>query len=282
MPARKNLVPRAQMNDATPSLLSSGGTQAANVLPPLQWGWLALVAGLHAAGLAWLGLADAPQAPTQHPHVLSVTLLDAPQAAPPASAPEVASPVQAPVEPRPVAQRPEPPKPRPPQPSRRVASAPASGPSAPSRQPIVPLPPAHTAPTPVQEPRLPGETGPTPPPAAEPPPTVVLASAMTGASGQSDALTPARYDADYLHNPTPEYPAAARRRGEEGRVMLRVRVLASGRPADIEVVESSTHPRLDRAARAAVASWRFEPARQGGQAVDSWLRVPIVFRLEGG
>ena len=35
-----------------------------------------------------------------------------------------------------------------------------------------------------------------------------------------------------------------------------------------------------RAAAEAVRRWHFVPATQHGAPVDSWLRVPIVFRLE--
>ena len=90
----------------------------------------------------------------------------------------------------------------------------------------------------------------------------------------------ARFDAAYLSNTPPPYPQASRRRGEEGQVILRVRVTADGRPREIQIAESSGHTRLDRAALDAVSRWRFEPARDGDRAVDSWVRVPVAFRLE--
>jgi len=94
------------------------------------------------------------------------------------------------------------------------------------------------------------------------------------------SLSEASFDATYLSNPAPSYPRISRRRGEEGRVVLRVRVLGDGSAGAIEVAERSGHPRLDDAARDAVRSWRFVPARRGDTTVDSWLHVPIVFRLE--
>jgi len=98
----------------------------------------------------------------------------------------------------------------------------------------------------------------------------------------ADALetTPARFDAAYLRNPAPAYPAVSRRRGEQGEVVLRVKVLRNGRAETIEVAKSSGHPRLDRAAAQAVRDWRFEAARRGDETIDSWIRVPVVFRLE--
>lgn len=263
-----------------PPLLPPGGADAASVLPPLQWGWLALVAGLHAAGLALLlgSGGDSPaRVPEEDRQPFSVSLLPAPQA-PPATPP--ASPQATPVSETPPAPLP-PPAPRQQAAAQRSAAAahalettPAN-PSPPAAQPADTRPPADST-----------ETA----PPAEPPGAQHAEPAAPATPGTQSAalapaappeLSPARFDAAYLHNPAPPYPAASRRRGEEGQVLLRVRVLASGRAAEVEIVESSRHPRLDQAARRAVADWRFEPARQGGSAVDSWLRVPVVFRLEG-
>jgi protein TonB len=73
----------------------------------------------------------------------------------------------------------------------------------------------------------------------------------------------------------------ARRRGQQGRVLLRLEVAADGTAARAEVVRSSGVDALDRAARAAVARWRFQPARRGGRAVGATVEVPVVFRLDG-
>jgi periplasmic protein TonB len=37
---------------------------------------------------------------------------------------------------------------------------------------------------------------------------------------------------------------------------------------------------LDRAAMRAVKDWMFEPARQGEEKVDMWVKVPLTFRLK--
>ncbi|NMG74859.1 energy transducer TonB [Aromatoleum diolicum] len=105
------------------------------------------------------------------------------------------------------------------------------------------------------------------------------AAAQAGSDGAPPLLA-ARFDPAYLQNPAPAYPKVSRRRGEEGKVMLRVRVLGDGRADTVEIAESSGHPRLDEAARETVRGWRFVPARTGDTSIDSWLRVPIVFRLE--
>ena len=90
---------------------------------------------------------------------------------------------------------------------------------------------------------------------------------------------PASSNAGYLHNPAPAYPMAARRAGQEGTVMLRVLVSREGLPARVELDRSSGSAGLDAAAQNAVRGWRFAPARQGTDAIESWMMVPVVFRL---
>ena len=92
-------------------------------------------------------------------------------------------------------------------------------------------------------------------------------------------ITAARFDADYLQNPKPVYPAMSRRLGEEGKVVLRVRVSAQGLSLSVEVTKSSGFLRLDDAARAAVERWRFVPARQGNEPIEASVLVPLNFTL---
>ncbi len=97
-----------------------------------------------------------------------------------------------------------------------------------------------------------------------------------GSSGNEIILSQARYrDA-----PRPDYPESARREGREGRVLLRVLVDDQGRSKQVEINSSSGSAALDRAAAEAIRRWRFHPALQGEQPVESWLRIPIEFRLE--
>jgi protein TonB len=63
-------------------------------------------------------------------------------------------------------------------------------------------------------------------------------------------------------------------------VLLNVLVSAEGKPKKIEIKDSSGFAILDHAARAAVMRWRFHPARYGETPLESWVRVPIVFRLK--
>ncbi|MBL8421739.1 MAG: energy transducer TonB [Dechloromonas sp.] len=107
------------------------------------------------------------------------------------------------------------------------------------------------------------------------------AAAPASATGNVPApVSAARYDAAYLHNPRPSYPPLSRRLGEEGKVQLRVRVSPDGQPAAVDLEKSSNFERLDEAARAVVARWRFVPARRGDEAIEATVIVPIVFRLD--
>jgi protein TonB len=80
--------------------------------------------------------------------------------------------------------------------------------------------------------------------------------------------------------PPPAYPQAARRRGEQGRVLVRVQVSPDGSPAAVSVAASSGSASLDDAALAAVRAARFTPATRNGTPVAGAAEVPIVFRLE--
>ncbi|MFZ2266729.1 MAG: TonB family protein [Azonexus sp.] len=112
-----------------------------------------------------------------------------------------------------------------------------------------------------------------------PPPSQNLAAAATASVAPS--VQAPRYDAAYLNNPAPDYPALSRRLGEEGKVVLRVFVAESGRPAQIDIRTSSGSPRLDQAAQAAVGRWQFVAARRGEEAVAAWVLVPLIFNLRG-
>jgi len=176
------------------------------------------------------------------PPPLSVRLIEAPKP---------------PTEPQPVALPPPPQaKPTPNRPRPVLAMTPEQRPAT-AETPVVAAPVA-IAPDPV----------PHPPVAAAP---VATAPAPNVA---------ARFDAAYLQNPRPNYPPMSRRLGEEGKVLLRVRVTAEGLAAAVDLEKSSSFERLDEAAKQAVARWRFVPAKRGDEAIEASVIVPIVFRLD--
>ena len=62
-------------------------------------------------------------------------------------------------------------------------------------------------------------------------------------------------------------------------MLLRVHVLANGKPSDIQIQRSSGRDALDDAAVRAVKRWSFVPAKRGDQAIAGWVSVPLEFRL---
>ncbi len=133
--------------------------------------------------------------------------------------------------------------------------------------------------------------------AAAPPATAEMAAAIpkaanlpaTAARGNLDAspagpghegyLDGPKFQMGSARNPLPRYPRMARRRGIEGRVVLRVLVGADGLPLSIDVHKSSGHSVLDRTAVKAFGKWQFQPARRAGIAVTASVDIPISFRL---
>ncbi len=117
------------------------------------------------------------------------------------------------------------------------------------------------------------------PASAEPGADTVPPVAATAGTA-APAVTPASFDAAYLRNPPPAYPALSRRLGEQGKVELRVFVSAEGAAETIEIRHGSGHLRLDEAALEAVRRWRFAPARRGDTAIGAWVVVPVLFQLQ--
>lgn len=81
-------------------------------------------------------------------------------------------------------------------------------------------------------------------------------------------------------NRPPEYPALARKRGWQGRVLLAVAVGSDGSVQEVRVHGGSGHELLDEAALRAVRAWRFQPGSRGGEPVASLVQVPVHFQLE--
>ncbi|KRW62105.1 energy transducer TonB [Pseudomonas sp. TTU2014-080ASC] len=198
---------------------------------------------LHGAVLFWLSQREEPVLPEVPAQIPPMTIEFA--SAPPPPEP-VAPVVEPPPPPPPVVdelavKKPEPPKPQP-----KPVPKPQPKPEPPQPEPKAetpPAPPAPPAPAPVKE-------------------------------------TPPSANAGYLNNPAPEYPGLAQRRGWEGTVLLRVHVLANGKPGEIQVQKSSGRDALDEAALRAVKRWSFVPAKRGDQAIDGWVTVPLDFRLD--
>ena len=89
-------------------------------------------------------------------------------------------------------------------------------------------------------------------------------------------FSPARY----ARTVPPRYPGKARRAGWEGTTVIKVRVDPKGAPDRVAVDRTSGFDILDAAAVKAVRRWKFHPARRGLDAVPSWVRIPVAFKLK--
>jgi protein TonB len=95
-----------------------------------------------------------------------------------------------------------------------------------------------------------------------------------------DKVEPPKFGVSYLNNPAPDYPALSVRKGEEGRVLMRVLVSAEGKAEDVQIEQSSGFDRLDNVAVAAVKKWRFIPAKKNNQPLSAYVLVPMPFIIE--
>ena len=125
----------------------------------------------------------------------------------------------------------------------------------------------------------------TPSPNAVTVPTSTPAPASEPAAAPAPAASPAQpktitSGVEYLQPPRPDYPAAARRMGEEGKAVLRVLVNDKGRTERIELQRSSGSPRLDEAAKQALQRALFKPYTEDGKPVAVYVIVPITFQLD--
>lgn len=86
---------------------------------------------------------------------------------------------------------------------------------------------------------------------------------------------PLRIDEDA----TFEVPPEAWKEGVGGTTVLRLLISRRGTVDSALVVESSGHPSLDSAALANARRLRYRPAAQGGEPVEVWGRLPVIFPI---
>ncbi len=80
-----------------------------------------------------------------------------------------------------------------------------------------------------------------------------------------------------IDTPPPAYPAEAECNSEGGTTVLRVTIERDGVPARVAQVQSSGNAALDKAALAAVQTWKFRAATRNGQTVSHTINVPVTF-----
>jgi protein TonB len=76
----------------------------------------------------------------------------------------------------------------------------------------------------------------------------------------------------------PPYPRELRDSDVEGKVLLRVQVLASGKTGEVKLVRGS-HPLLDQLAVSAVKRFVWAPGEIHGKPVTAWVRHTFRFEL---
>jgi len=106
------------------------------------------------------------------------------------------------------------------------------------------------------------------------------ASAVTSSPEHVAVGDGGRTPPQLLSNRPPEYPEEALRNRQQGIVILRVSITATGDVLELKVLSSSGHAILDTAATEAVGAWRFVPAQHDGQPVPATVRLPVRFVLQ--
>ena len=130
-------------------------------------------------------------------------------------------------------------------------------------EPLPSIPDAVDIPKPVEKPSLPAPSTPHPAPSTPQP-------------------RQARVDAPPRPKRAirPDYPKGSRQRGEQGDVVVEMRVNAEGIVDKATVITSSGFAELDEAALRAVRSAKFTPAKSGRESVASTARLTLTFKLK--
>jgi len=110
-------------------------------------------------------------------------------------------------------------------------------------------------------------------PAKPSPPQPVKQSKTTYQLGEVDQ------NPQLIHRVRPTYPYQARRREITGRVVIKFLVDSQGNVTRASVIEASPKGVFEKNAISAVKKWRFKPGYYQGEAVKTWVKVPITFEL---
>jgi protein TonB len=237
---------------------------------PLAALWISL--GVHAAVIALVQVAPPAALPGDEP-VIEARLVSSQRKPPAVAAPPLAPEVEMPVAPR--------------------KDVPALAPSVtaeaiPVAQPVpvpaAPPPPSETPAAPVR----PAELAPaaqSPEPAAAPPAVRTPAPLVTMTSSVDLTYYSAR-DVDVpphaLREIEPEYPYAADRQRQSGKVRLQLKLEADGRVSDVDVVSATPPGLFEESAVKAFQQARFVPAQKNGRPVRALVLIEVVYDWEGG
>lgn len=78
----------------------------------------------------------------------------------------------------------------------------------------------------------------------------------------------------------PVYPYSARQKNLSGIVILKFLVTPEGNVEQVSVVQSNPPGVFDDAAIQAISAWRFKPGTLDGEAVSTWMTIPLRFKLQ--
>ena len=256
---------------------------------------VALSLALHGLAIIPLLLAgmSGSSANDDEPALMVELSLAAPLAGPAAEAeqPETTpEPQQQPEPPTPQVEQTEvapPPEPEPPPPQEVAAAEPEikvelpppdepPPPTAAEMKPVEPPKPKPPQPKPAAAPRPKAQAAVT----KAPSPDSGNASITQQQTAASSSLIVFEGKPRYRIPPTPAvYPPRSIELGQQGEVLVRVRLEPDGGAAEILLWRSSSFPLLDRAALTAVRGWHFLPAMRDGRPVAAWVEIPVRFRL---
>ncbi|MEA9355669.1 energy transducer TonB [Bacteriovorax sp. PP10] len=94
-------------------------------------------------------------------------------------------------------------------------------------------------------------------------------------SGSGNGSSSYDFNASAVSYKDPTYPRLAIKRELQGSVKVRVSVSPEGRPSNIEILKSSGHDLLDRAAIDAISDWKFLP-----RSAPYFVEKNITFQLK--
>lgn len=81
--------------------------------------------------------------------------------------------------------------------------------------------------------------------------------------------------------PTPiSYPRLAKRRGQQGKVLIEVWIDDKGEQIKHFIVDSSGFSTLDSAALSAISNWKFDVSTEHGYAIAHRVQIPVNFTLD--
>ena len=76
------------------------------------------------------------------------------------------------------------------------------------------------------------------------------------------------------------YPRSARRRHLEGNILVEVWIDKTGKQIQRNIIKSSNHASLDKAALKAIARWQFSAQRINGKTTTHRVHIPVTFKLD--